>query len=61
MQNNRRYSSFLILYYSGGSGYDTDDGTEHWEPTDERMVGMIFIAILLIPVVVICELLKLTK
>ena len=29
--------------------------------TDERMTEMIFIAILLIPVVVICELLKLTK
>jgi hypothetical protein len=30
-------------------------------PTDERMNGMIFVAILLIPVVVIFELLKLTK
>ena len=30
-------------------------------PTDERMVGMILVIILLIPVAVICELLKLTK
>ena len=29
-QNNRRYSSLLILYCWGRSGYDTDDGTEHF-------------------------------